>query len=50
MNTAQIIFGYEFRVGYGVIVENGGSRDPLNPLKILVDILMLNLHSEDAIY
>jgi len=50
MNNAQIIFGYEFRVEYGVIAENGGFRDPLNSLKILVDILVPNLHSEDVIY
>jgi hypothetical protein len=32
MNNAQINFGYEFRVEYGVIAENSGFRDPLNPV------------------
>ena len=50
MNNAQIISGYEFRVEYGVIMENSEFRDPLNLVKILVDILVPYLHSDDIIY
>lgn len=50
MNNAKIVFDYEFRVEYGVITENSGFRDTLNPLRILVDILVPHLHSDDVLY
>jgi hypothetical protein len=50
MNNAQIISGYEFRVEDGVIARNSGFSNHLNPLKILVDIFVPFLHSDDVIY
>ena len=50
MNYAQIISSCGFRVEYSVIAKNSGFRDPLNLVKILVDILVPHLHFDDIIY